>query len=141
MTTITKDNEFELLQAPKKATEQFQMTEIAGAPAFTTSGNDYLILLINRTNTCFELIRTRNPGMPWSSWWPLPLICKTCSLASASDCFNAKAWRQLLVTNCNSGSFDIQIATKPDANGNMMGATYEGISPNCSYGGGVLTIE
>jgi hypothetical protein len=141
MTPSKKTNEFENLQINKKSNEQFTITEIGSAPAFTTSGNDYVIFLINMSNTCFEMIRTRNPGMPWSKWWPMPLTCRTCSLGSYSDCFNAKAWRQILVTNCNSGSFDIQIATKPDANGNAIGATWEGISPNCNYGGGAIAVE
>ena len=134
-------NGFENLQAPKKSGEKLTITETRDMPVVSALGNAYVIMLINRTNTCFEMIRTRNPGMPWGNWSNMPLTCKTCSLGSATDCFNAKAWKQILVTDCNSGSFDLQIATRPDTDGNAMGATWEGISPNCNYGGGVIAIE
>lgn len=139
MSTIDTNSNIEELQVSFKQTQQkINESDISTEGPVTSLANPYLILLINMSNHCFTLMRTRNLNQNWGNWFAIPLTCKTCTFGSYQDCFTAKAWRQILVTDCTSQPFEIEIATKPDASGMSHVYSYDAVSPNCSYAGGVL---
>lgn len=60
------------------------------------------------------------------------MTCRTCSLGDVNACFQAKASKSILTTDCNSVAFEIELATTPDAQGNSLVVSYNAIQPKCS---------
>lgn len=133
---------FNVFGPPSKTSQRLiQQVEIFEEEVVSPKAT-WLVALINRSDTCFTLIRTKNVNAAqWGKWFSLPTTCRTCSLGDQNACFQAKAWKPILSTDCNSVAFEIEIATTPDAQGNSMVASYNAIQPNCSTAGGVLGYE
>ena len=139
MPTSDTSLKIENLQVSGKHTLQvINESEISTSVPVSPLANPYVILLINMSNHCFTLMRTRNLNQNWGTWFAIPQTCKTCTFGSYQDCFTAKAWRQILVTDCTSQPFEIEIATKPDDSGMSHVYSYDAIVPNCSYAGGAI---
>lgn len=90
----------------------------------------YSINLINTGTLCIERFRQGANG----SWILITPICKTCNTASYDLCHDQHAWVEMFFVSCTEPSFELTIATKPDAQGNMRGAKFQ-ITPNCAATG------
>lgn len=112
-----------------------------GDPPVAAAGATWILSLVNRTNECYVYVQTRNNNGAWGKWYGMTPACRNCDLASFKACFDAKKYVSILVTDCTSAPFDINIASEPDANGNANGASYTGIKPNCNRPGGVIGID
>ena len=123
---------------PKGTVPDIQVKDVA---AVEPKAGSYLILLANRTDLVIVQADTRGNSGTWTGWSAVPATGRTCSLGSYQACVNAKAYKAILSVPCSSGSFDLRIATKWDADGNASGAVYTGLTPNCSYSGGVIGLE
>ena len=135
-------NSLNVLGSPQSSEIRKSAPIIAQEPPLVMEGSSWVLALINRSDKCFTLIRTKNVNASdWGQWWSMPKTCRTCSLVSADACFQAKAWQQILSTDCNSVAFEIEIATTPDAQGNYFVASYNAVQPKCSFAGGALVFE
>lgn len=107
-------------------------TEDAKAP--------WIVALLNHTDECFVYLRTKNMNVPaWGKWTKISAICRTCPAASTVKyCFDNSQYKELMVTECNSPAFQLQIATAPDAQGYSLVVTSDAIQPNCGSPGIVL---
>jgi hypothetical protein len=97
-------------------------------------GNPYLVLLINTSDLCIVMGRINNGG-----WFATQTICKNCN-TNYDTCYDNHQWGQVMSTGCADAPFNLTLATKPDANGNCSGATWE-ITPDCRYSGGVIGLQ
>lgn len=100
----------------------------------------WVLSLVNQTDYCYEYVQVTNANGAWGKWYPMTPACRTCNLASFPDCIKQGRYVSILVTECASHAFSISIATKPDANGNSIGSTWENIQPKCQFPGGVIGI-
>ena len=103
---------------------------------------DYLIVFINKSDTVFTRIRTKNSNATnWPNWYVMGTVGRTCSLASFEDCVKLQKWTPILNTACNSAAFDLQISTTPNGQGEYEYLEWTGLQPSCQYGGGIVGYE
>ena len=102
---------------------------------------NYVIALANRSDTCFQFIRTTKNDGSWNNWTTIGRICRTCSLSSLQQCFDQGKYQPLISITCGVPDFLLQLATPPDANGNSQAWEWGYISASCSFPGGVLFFE
>ncbi|MBJ9132993.1 hypothetical protein [Citrobacter freundii] len=131
-----------VLNKEKLVDFKIDSSDIDNAITIKTTANtesDWLLNLINLTNECFVLASTTGSNGQWGKWFVIPRTCRTCN-TNPQDCYENEKWQTILSTSCTSPAFSIRIATQPDENGNANGAEFTDITPNCKYGGGVITI-
>jgi hypothetical protein len=110
-------------------------------PSFSATGKAYTVLLVNETNHCFENVRLRVGSNPWPNWWPCPTVCNNCAPGNYQNCQQTpETLTAIMQIDCGGAPFDVQIATKFDANGKALGVTFSGLSADCQFAGGFLTV-
>ncbi len=95
----------------------------------------YQILLINNTPLCWERARWNGRGR----WFPIPRACRNCT-TNCNDCFSRERWTPILSIQCSETRRLLELATRPDADGNYYVVGWE-IQPDCRYHGGVVCVS
>lgn len=104
--------------------------------------SDYYLCLANRfSDEVAEYIRIKSPGAEnWGAWSPIPATNQNCANA-CDQCASDGHYKIIMVTQCNSSAFVIQIATRNIRNNNYTGWNFERpISPNCNSRGVLLCL-
>jgi hypothetical protein len=124
---------------PRRATQIHTTDREHSERAFRPQDDDYIVNLINMSNNTYQQGSTNyNRQTGAGNWFVIPTTAKNCN-SDCDDCYNAGSFQPIFSVACNTGAFNLWVATLPDAKGNRIGAEFT-ITPNCDYAGGVICI-
>ena len=109
--------------------------DLGSNPSNRFAEANYTVFLINGSDRIFVMGCYNYDPNGNNNWFPIPHTGRTCS-DDCDTCHKNQQWQPIMMVDCDE-SFDLTLATEPDANGNAYGARWQ-ITPDCQYSGGSL---
>src|SRR5258708_19106243 len=103
--------------------------QVGEAPQRLVDGDaDYIVYLINMSDGTFVMACYNFNPDGNNNWFAIPHTGRTCA-EDCQTCHDGQRWQAILNVDC-SETFDLTIATAPDADGRVWGARWQ-VSPDC----------